>query len=88
MRYKCLKDIEGYKFKAEDAQGFLKVFVERCQKYFSRKINDSLSTGQECDLNMLSHYEVNQVTGEKFLRLAIRQWKTSYDPEIIISKNR
>lgn len=29
---------------------------------------------------MLSHYEVNEQTGEKFLRLTIRQWKTSYDP--------
>ena len=31
---------------------------------------------------MLSHYEVNQITGEKFLRLTMREWKTSYDPEI------
>lgn len=26
---------------------------------------------------------MNPLTGEKFLRIAIRQWKTSYDPEII-----
>lgn len=36
---------------------------------------------------MLSHFEVNSLTGEKFLRLALRQWKTSYDPEIIRMKN-
>lgn len=33
-------------------------------------------------MNILSHYEVNSVTGEKFLRLSIREWKTSYDPEL------
>ena len=35
---------------------------------------------------MLCHYEVNQITGEKFLRIAIREWKTSYDPEIVENK--
>lgn len=36
---------------------------------------------------MLSHYEVNKLTGEKFLRLAVREWKTSYDPEIKQARN-
>lgn len=82
MKYCCMKDIEGYKFKAEDETGFLKKLVANCQSFFNKKINDSRNTNEQVDLNMLCHYEVNQITGEKFLRLVIRQWKTSYDPEV------
>ena len=77
-----MKDIEGYKFKAEDETGFLKKLVANCQSFFNKKIDESKQDKDEVDLNMLAHYEVNQITGEKFLRLVIRQWKTSYDPEV------
>ena len=42
-----------------------------------------MSKGGDVTLNMLSDYKVNHVTGEKYLRIAVRQWMTSYDPELV-----
>ena len=42
-----------------------------------------MSKGGDVMINMLSDYKVNHITGEKFLRIAVRQWMTSYDPEIV-----
>ena len=82
VRYRCIRDIKGYSFKGEDELGYFADKVFECQEFFRKKINDSRSQGGEVNYNMLSHYEVNQLTGEKFLRLTLREWKTSYDPEV------
>lgn len=87
VRYRCIRDIKGYTFRADDEQGFFQERVDECHSFFEKKINDSKVTGGEVNLNMLSHYEVNQLTGEKYLRLAVREWKTSYDPEIKQARN-
>lgn len=41
MKYKCLKDIEGYKFKSEDEEGFLGQYIRKCYGFHNKKINDS-----------------------------------------------
>lgn len=41
VKYMCIKDIQGYTFKAEDEQGYFKHYVRDCNKFFTRKINDS-----------------------------------------------
>lgn len=41
MKYKCLKDIEGYKFKSDDEYGFLGQYVRKCYGFHNKKINDS-----------------------------------------------
>lgn len=81
MRYKRLSDIEPYTFKPEDADGYFGPLIDNIQNFFTKKINDAVSS-KKSDINILSHYEVNKVTGEKFLRLSTREWKTSYDPEV------
>lgn len=84
-KHVCLRDISGYIFKSVDEEGFYSSLVNECQTFFVKKIDDNPNiTGstQGVDLNMLAHYEVNQLTGEKFLRLTIREWKTSYDSEL------
>lgn len=80
VKYTCLRNIERYKFKSEDEEGFFQDQVVACQKFFNKKISDGKKG--EAEMQVQSHYEVNQLTGEKFLRLLIREWKTSYDPEI------
>ena len=87
VKYRSIRDIKGYTFRADDEQGFFAERVDKCHSFFDKKINDSRTTGGEVNLNMLSHYEVNQLTGEKFLRLTVREWKTSYDPEIKQTRN-
>lgn len=90
VKYNCLRDITGYVFRAVDEEGFYKKQVLKCQKFFNRKLDDNPNKRNPgVDLNLLAHYEVNQLTGEKFLRLTIRQWKTEYDSELTKSgKNK
>lgn len=79
-----MRDIGGYSFnKIEDEHGFLRDQVLACKKYLqnNKRINDNPNRSDSgVDFNLLAHYEVNQLTGEKFLRLMMRQWITSYDP--------
>lgn len=81
MKHECIKNIKGYTFKTDDEENvpFLKELITACRIFNHKYITDNPNVGMRNvpTTNMLSHYEVNQLTGEKFLRLAVREWKTS-----------
>lgn len=36
VKYRCIRDIQGYTFKAEDEQGFFSREVEECGAFFNK----------------------------------------------------
>lgn len=83
VKYQCLSDIQGYYFRAEDERGALRKQVLNCKKSYDKKITDNPNRRNPgTDLNILAHFESNLVTGEKFLRLTVRQWKSNIDPAL------
>lgn len=58
VQYHCLRDIQGYVFRAVDEEGYYKELVLNCQKFFNKKIDDNPNKRNPgVDLNLLAHYE-------------------------------
>lgn len=83
-------DIQPYEITSADLESeSFGESLSKSKKFENRDIDNDMALFQDTsNINIQVHYEEVFDTGEKFLRIATRQWTNGFDPETVKTKDQ